>query len=92
MSPIQVFKDNNLLATIGREGGTCHVLNDIDVYYMGDTSRLYTVAEKNQLVDKGQIPSDLPVVLAIHSRIVPHPDFGEPADIISEYLRLVYEA
>lgn len=91
MSPLRVLKDNELLATIGREGGTCHVLKNIDVYYMGDASRLYTVAEGSQMVGNGQISTDLPVVLAIHSRVVRHPDFGQPADIISEYLKLVYE-
>ena len=92
MSPLKIFKGEKLLAEIVGSGGSCTVEKDISVFYMGDQTRQYTVGEGNQVVDSNIISTDLPVVLAIHSRLVKHPDFGRPADVISEYLKLVYSA
>ena len=90
MSPLKIEMDGKHLDTIPAEGGVSTVCGGIVVYYMGDLSLLYAVAEEGQFLVSAKILTDLPAVLAVHSRLVPHPDAGNPPDVVSDYLTLRY--
>jgi len=88
--PLNISINYGYEHVIPGEGGTLDLLGNVIVWYMGDQSKLYTVSEGDQLVDQGRADTT-ECVVNVHSRLVPHPDAGQPSTIMSEHLYLRYK-
>lgn len=87
--PLHINVNHGPEHSIPGEGGAFDLLGNVIVWYMGDQSKLYTVSEGGQLVDQGRADTTESVV-NVHSRVVPHPDAGQPSTVMSEHLYLRY--